>query len=486
MIKKILLTILALVILLVVVLVVKTLSFKAPEYAAPFEQVSINANPQELAGAIPFETISHKAGMIDHAAFEGLQAYADSLFPLTDSLLTRTTLNKHAQIYYWKGKNPALKPIIITAHLDVVPVEFASKNEWEVGPFSGEIKDNFIYGRGTLDDKGSFISILSAVNTLLSEGFTPERDIYLCFGHDEEVGGDLGAKAIVPYLKNKGVEAEFVLDEGGILTQDVVPGITKQVALIGTSEKGYMSIDLNVNVEGGHSSMPVKETAITKLVNALQRLEDNPMPNRFCDPLEGFIQSVGPNLPFTQKLAFANKWLLSPLIFSVYEKSGSGAALVHTTQAITILRAGIKDNVIPSKALAIINYRLLPGDEPDEILARAKRIVNDTMVKITIHEAFSSPASPVSDYKHANFTYLQRSINSVFPDALVSPYLVLGATDGRYYYALTDRVYRFMPILMHPQDIPRLHGINERISVEDYQKAVKFYYSLLSNLSKLN
>ncbi len=486
MIKKILLTFLALVVLLVVFLLIKTITFKTPAYATPFKEVSIKANPQELAGAIPFETISHKAGMIDDAAFEGLQAYADSIFPLTDSLLTRTTLNTHAQIYYWKGKNAQLKPVILTAHLDVVPVEFASKNEWEVAPFSGEIKDDFIYGRGTLDDKGSFISILSAVNTLLAEGFAPERDIYLCFGHDEEVGGDLGAKAIVPYLKKRGIEAQFVLDEGGILTQDVVPGITTPLALIGTSEKGYMSIDLNVNVEGGHSSMPAKETAITKLVAALQRLENNPMPNRFCEPLEGFIQSVGPNLPFTQKLAFANKWLLSPLIFSVYEKSGSGAALVHTTQAITILRAGIKDNVIPSKALATVNYRLLPGDNPKEILARAKRIVQDTAVRITLHENFSSAASPVSDYKHADFTYLQRSINAVFPDALVSPYLVLGATDGRYYYELTDRVYRFMPILMHPQDIPRLHGINERISVEDYQNAVKFYYTLLSNLNELN
>jgi carboxypeptidase PM20D1 len=485
MLKKTVFLFLLIVGVLIGILTYNYLRFSSPKYAEGFKHIDTQAQPEILAGALKFETISQKAGMIDHDTFDQLQAYVDSVFPLLDSLLTRYTLNQHAQIYHWKGLNKDAKPIIISAHTDVVPVEYATRKQWLAEPFEGAIKDGFIYGRGTLDDKGSYISILNAVHNLLEARFQPNCDVYLCFGHDEEVGGELGAKAMVAFLKAKNVKASFALDEGGILTQGLVPGLEQPVALIGTSEKGYVSLDLSVQMTGGHSSMPAKSSAVNSLLQALNKLDEHPLPPRFSEPLKGFAEHVGPELPFAQRLAFSNQWLFKNLIFSTYDKKPTSAALIRTTQAITIVRAGIKDNVIPARASATINFRLLPGDEPDKIMDRVRGLVDDSLISIKIHDDFSTPASPVSSAEAPPFVYLQRCISTIFPEALVSPYLVLGATDGRYYYEVADQVYRFMPILFKSDDVSRLHGVNERLSVDGYKDAVNFYATLFRNLNAL-
>ncbi len=483
--KKFVFGLLVLLIVLFAIVGVNYLRFKAPQYAPPFETPSLQVNPENLAKAIQFQTIAHKAEMLDANAFSGLQKHLRTAFPLVDSLLPQKRINHYSLIYYWKGRTNA-PPIVLAAHMDVVPVEYASREEWDVTPFSGTITDTHIYGRGTLDDKSSLIGVIHAVELLLQQGFVPQQDVYLCFGHDEEIGGKSGAAEIVNYLKSQGVRPQFVLDEGGILSDGIVPGIKQKVALIGVSEKGYMSIDLNVRIEGGHSSMPAQKTANGTLIAALNTLEENPLPSRISAPLEGFISQIGPNLPFAQKLAFSNPWLFKSLIFDAYQQSPSSAALVQTTQATTLLHAGIKDNVIPGRASATVNYRLLPGDTPEDILKRAETLIADSTVHLSIHDNFVEAPSPVSPFECNEFTYLQRCINTVYPDALVSPYLVLGATDGRYYYAITDKVYRFLPISMTPEDIPRLHGINERVSLKDFEGCVGFYYTLLKHLDSLN
>ncbi len=485
MLKKILFLGLIILAGLLLILAFNYLRFAAPEQASPFATEHLYTAPEALSGALMFETISHKKEMLDVDAFKGMKAYLDSVFPLVDSLLSLKAINTHSLLYHWPGKAQDREAVVLMAHMDVVPVEYATRGEWVEPPFSGNLRDGYIYGRGALDDKGSYVSILNAVHLLLEKGHQPESDVYLCFGHDEEIGGDEGAAEVVAYLKKQGIRARLVLDEGGLLTQNIVPGISRPVALVGISEKGYVSLDFTVNIEGGHSSMPAQKTAVSTLNEAIQKLEENPLPSRLSAPLKGFIEHVGPHLPFTQKLAFSNPWLFKPLIFNVYEQNPSSAALVKTTQVTTILQAGIKDNVVPSRAWATVNYRLLPGDTPEEIMARARELINDTLVRIEIHDDFRIPASPVSDYRDPRFTYLQRCINTVFPEALVSPYLVLGATDGRHFYEISDHVYRFLPIRMLPEDIPRLHGVNERISLEDYNASVQFYHTFLKNLEQL-
>lgn len=470
-----------LLLVLIAIIVFNTLRFSNNIDLPQVEKVSAKANPQVLSHSLSFQTISHKAEMIDSSAFRSFHKFLDSVFPLVNSSLSKELVNNYSLIYTLEGSNKELKPLIVMAHQDVVPADYSTLNEWDHPPFSGIITEEYIYGRGALDDKGSMIAILDALENLLQKGYQPKRSIIFCFGHDEEIGGNDGAKSIVNVLKGRNVKAHMVLDEGGNMLIGIVPGIESPVALIGTSEKGYLSVELSANISGGHSSMPEQKTAVNSIAAAVYKIEQNPMPNRLSEPLEGFIECIGPELPFVQKMAFANTWLFKPIIYNVYEQSASGSALIHTTQTTTILQAGIKDNVIPKRAKAVLNMRLLPGDEPEDILHRMEEIIADTAVKIKVYEEHAVSASPVSDYKSDQFKLLSGTIKSVYPEALVSPYLVLAATDARFFYEISDHVFRFSPISLEKDDLARLHGINERVSLEDYEKSVEFYATLFQS-----
>ncbi len=480
--KKILRLLLLAIVVLVAIVLFNTFTFKSKQVESTRTAVEVPTDISLLSQAISFQTISHKKGMIDDSAFVGFHNFLQSSFPLVHSMLAKETVNDYSIIYTWQGTDKSLEPLVLAGHMDVVPVEYSSQNEWEAKPFSGDVIDGHIYGRGTIDDKGSMIAIFQAVEQLLKKGFSPTRTILLCFGHDEEIGGETGGKVMADILAKRGIKAWMVLDEGGTLATGIVPGIDQTVALIGTSEKGYVSLEISADMPGGHSSMPEKSNALEAVNAAVYTLKSNPLPNRLTNPMEGFIAHVGPHLPFTQKMAFANTWLFKPLIFSVYEKSASGAALIHTTQTATVFNSGIKDNVVPNRAKAIVNYRLLPGDEPEGILKRAKEIIEDTNIRVVIYDSFGVPASPVSSYENEQFEYLSSVIRAVNTDVLVTPYLVLGATDGRYYYSISENVYRFSPIPLQSDDLKRIHGINERISLQGFQKSVSFYATFISNM----
>ncbi len=471
--------VLGLLVVVIIIVLYKTLTFRSKSYPLVRHKTNFEVDPNVLKKAIQFETISHKPEMIDDSAFTGLHRHIESSFSLVDSLLEKEKINQYSLLYTWQGTDKSKQPLVLMAHMDVVPAEYATLNEWDYPPFSGAIEEGYIYGRGTIDDKGCLMAILHAAELLLEEGYKPERTIIFSFGHDEEIGGEYGAETIAKKLEERGAKASMVLDEGGVLSYGIVPGLERPVALVGTSEKGYMSLELSVNIAGGHSSMPAPQTAISALNKALYRLNDKPMPNRISPPLQGFVNHVGPELPFLQKMAFANTWLFKPLIFSVYRQTASGAALIHTTQVPTIFQSGVKDNVIPQRAKAVVNYRLLPGDEPDEIISRALKIIDDTLVKVRVLNDLSIPASPVSDYRSEEFKKLSGIIRVIDSNVIVSPYLVIGATDGRFFYNISDKVYRFSPIPFYEEDLPRIHGINERISVEAFKKSVNFYATLM-------
>lgn len=480
--KKILLSLLAMLALLAAVVLFNTLTFKPRSLNYTMPLVEVDADISVLSEAITYPTISHKKGMIDDSAYEGFHQFLKARFPLIHTNLNKELINDYSVIFTWAGTDISLKPLVLAGHIDVVPVEYSSLEDWDVEPFSGKVQGNYLYGRGTIDDKGSVMAILIAVEQLLKKGFKPQRSIILCFGHDEEIGGEAGAAVMAQQLQKRGVEAWMVLDEGGTLATGIVPGIEQTVALIGTSEKGYVSLEISADMIGGHSSMPEKNNALEAVNAAVYHLKQSPMPNILTDPIKGFIAHVGPHLPFTQKMAFANTWLFKPIIFSVYEKSPSGAALVHTTQTATVFNSGIKDNIVPKRAKAVVNYRLLPGDEPQAILERAVKVIDDTNIRVVIHEGFAESASPVSPFDNEQFEMLAASIKAVNPDVLISPYLVLGATDGRYYYTISPNVYRFSPVPLQQEDLQRIHGVNERISVEGFQKSVSFYATLISGI----
>ena len=480
--KRVLIYLAGLLVLLILFLLFRTLGFKAVQYDPLPARVTTDAHPELLAQAMKFETISHKPEMMDHAAFEGLHRLLESGFPLVDSLLHKEVIADYSLLYHWQGAEAELPPVILMAHMDVVPVEYSTRDQWHHPAFGGAITDQFIYGRGALDDKGSLIAIMDAVENLLSAGFKPKRSIYLCFGHDEEIGGVNGAVNIKEHLVQKGIKAWFVLDEGGTLASGIVPGISDTVALIGTSEKGYVSLELSASIAGGHSSMPESTNSLAAVNRALYKLGDEPLPYRFSPPLKGFVNHVGPHMTGIKKMAFANTWLFKKLIYGAYSESAAGEALIHTTQVATIFNAGVKDNVVPYRAQAVVNYRLLPGDTPDYILERAKDIVDDTLIKIRIHQDLAIPASPVSEINCDQFRNIAGAVRSTNQGAIISPYLVLGATDGRHFYDISNHVYRFSPIPIAKDDLARFHGVNERVSLEAYQQAVDFYATLLNSL----
>jgi carboxypeptidase PM20D1 len=366
--------------------------------------------------------------------------------------------------------------------MDVVPVEPGTESAWTHPPFAGDLADGFIWGRGALDDKSGVLALLEAAELLLNQGFQPRQTVYLAFGHDEEIGGTSGAVRIAATLKSRSVRLEYVLDEGLAVTEGIVPGLKPPAALIGIAEKGFASIELEATAAGGHSSMPPPSTAVGIVAAAVHRLEAHQMPASLDGPAALLFDSLGPDMPFLTRLAIANRWLLEGMIIGKLTGSEATNALVRTTTAATIIEGGVKDNVLPAHARAVVNFRIKPGDSIEGVLAHVKAMVADSRVTIRLLDPEGArDASPVSSTTSEGFIAISQTIRQVFPGTLVAPSLVLGATDSRNYEQLATDVYRFLPYTIGPDDTSRIHGTNERISIESYRNCVRFYTQLLKN-----
>jgi carboxypeptidase PM20D1 len=366
------------------------------------------------------------------------------------------------------------------AHLDVVPVETGTEDQWTHPPFSGEIADGFIWGRGSMDIKEGVVGILEAVELLLKEGFQPRRTVYLAFGHDEEIGGSEGARVIADELKRRISSLEYVLDEGGSITEGIVPGMESPVALVGIAEKGYVSLELSVESEGGHSSMPPPETAIGILSAALIALERHQMPASFSGVINRLFAHIGPEMNFVRKLVFANTWLFSPFIVHKLAQSPYTNAMIRTTTAPTIVQGGTKENILPKKATCVVNFRILPGDTVASVTDHVKTVIDDPRITIRPLKQSWNP-SMVSDDAGECFQTLHKTINQIFPDVMVAPFLVTGATDSRHYVGISKNIFKFVPFMASREDLKRVHGTDERISIEDYEQCIRFYVQFIRN-----
>jgi carboxypeptidase PM20D1 len=446
-------------------------------------EVAITGRAAErLAGSVRIPTISHAdPAAFDAGAFRALHAYLQTEFPLVHARLRRETVATHSLLYTWPGSDPSLKPILLAGHLDVVPVEADTEAKWQEAPFSGRIAGGFIWGRGVIDNKSAVLGTMEAIEMLLGAGFRPARTVYLAYGHDEEVGGTRGAREIAALLKRRGVELEMVLDEGGVIGDGVLPGVPAPTALVGIAEKGFLSVELTTRAAGGHSSLPPRQSAIGVLSAAVARLEANPMPARLEDPTRQLFERVGPEFPFAQRAVFANLWATRPLVMRKLEGSPTTSAMVRTTTAVTIFQAGTKENVLPSRARAVVNFRILPGDSVAGVLAHVRRVVDDPRVEVRPAAGFSAEPSAVSSTDSESFRTLERTIRSVAPDAVVAPYQVVVVTDARYYDEMSTSVFRFLPLRLAPRDLERMHGTDERLAVRDYENAIRFYRQLVVN-----
>lgn len=481
--KKILALLGLAIVVLVAVVLFRTFTFESKQVTVEaVELPTVNDDVVEhLSAAVQIPTISYDdVSQVDLNTFTQLHALMDSLFPLVDSLLTKEQVNEHSLLYTWKGKNADLAPVVLMGHMDVVPVD--DPDAWEQDPFGGDVVDGFIWGRGTLDDKLSVLGLLEAAEALLEQGFQPERTILFAFGHDEEISGHKGAESIAKLMEERGIKAQFTLDEGMVITKGLVPGVERPVALIGLAEKGYVSLDLTVNIEGGHSSMPGKENSIAAMSAAIDKLHKNPFPAQISEPLAKFLEYTGPEMTFVNKMAIANLWLLEGVFVGIMEGSSSGNATLRTTTSPTLFHSGIKENLVPAEAVATVNFRILPGQSIEDVVVYVEKVIDNKDIKVSVRGS-ANPATPVSSVDSDAFKTIQTTIGQVFPNAAIAPNLVLGATDSRYYTGVSEDVYRFMPAPLTGEDLSRIHGSNERIAVEDYKNLIVFYQQLMKNIN---
>lgn len=472
--------------ILLLVMAANTLMFTQPEINLPdpldASPVDAQAVSERLSQGIQFATISHMdETQVERAAFTGFHQFLKDSFPLVHDQLSLEMVGELSLLYRWKGSEAGLKPILFMSHQDVVPVDSETRDRWVHAPFSGAIEEGIIWGRGAVDIKSGVLGIMEAVENLIDKGFTPKRDIYLAFGHDEEIGGNNGAAKISEHLKARGLDFQFILDEGGSIVDDgIIPGMQTPVALVGIAEKGYVSLELKAKAVGGHSSMPPKHTALGVIAKAIVDIEDHPFPANMAYSRHLF-NTIGPAMGGLEKAIFANMWLTEPLVERILSGTKTTNAAVRTTTAVTMAKGSSKDNILPSEATAVVNFRIMPGESGQSVKTYIENVVANDDIEITILGGFSGEPSSVSKSDNASFAMLKDAIYRVTQDEslIVAPYLVTGGTDAKHYSGLSDSIYRFAFNRFTPETLERMHGINEQINVDDYVDLVKFFRELI-------
>ncbi|XP_053943326.1 N-fatty-acyl-amino acid synthase/hydrolase PM20D1 [Cuculus canorus] len=437
---------------------------------------------EALRGAIKIPTISISPEDLNTTAMAEFGNYIQEVFPavFSSKFIQHEIVGKYSHLFTVQGSDPEMMPYMLLAHMDVVP---APPEGWDFPPFSAAEHEGFIYGRGTLDNKNSAIGILQALEFLLRRNYRPRRSFYVGIGHDEEVSGQKGAMRIAALLEARGVKLSFLLDEGSAILDGIIAGVNKPVAVIAITEKGSMTLNFTVEKEPGHSSFPPKETSIGILAAAMSRLEQNPLRNLFgSGPELMTMEHLASEFSFPLNLVMSNLWLFSPIVSRVLAWKPSTNALIRTTTAVTMFNAGIKVNVVPSFAKATVNFRIHSAETAAEVLEMVRNTIADDRVKIDVVEAFDPlPVSPWDDQIFGVHIF-QRTILDTFPNVdSVVPGTCIGNTDSRHFTNVTNAIYRFNPLLLKSDDLPRIHGLNERISVENYEKQVEFLFQLIKN-----
>ncbi|GJL95077.1 MAG: peptidase M20 [Hyphococcus sp.] len=468
--------------LLFVILITRTLMLGggSEDYTARTQYDGHNGQEiaQRLGQSIQYETISWgDEREPDAEAFQGFAEFLKNAYPNAHRLLQRETVNDHSLLYRWPGSDSSLKPVGFIAHIDVVPIETGTEDQWTYAPFSGRVEGGAVWGRGALDNKGQIITIMEAVEKLAAENFQPTRDIYLMFGHDEEVGGPNGAAAISDLLKSRGVTFEWTLDEGSGLVSGVIPGVSKPVALIATAEKGSTTLRLTATAPGGHSSTPLPDTAVSLVSRAIVNISDNPHPLKIDKNTVSFIHAIAPELPFMQRMVMANLWLTGPFVKSQLEKDRVTAASLHTTTAPTIINGGTKLNILPQQASAIVNYRIHPRDSVEDVRKRAEQSINDP--NITIETIGATEPSPRATTKSEGYRAIAQVTGEIFGPIPTAPFLTLQGTDTKHYTGIANANYRFTPFIYESDDLKRIHGTDEYAKIENLARAAAWYEALI-------
>lgn len=434
---------------------------------------------ERLGSALRFPTISHdERNKRVRAPFADFGDFLEEQFPRVHRDLDWSTFG-HSRLYCWEGQSEQVGALLL-AHQDVVPVDNA--DAWTHPPFAGVVDDEFIWGRGAIDDKSRVLAILEAIEDLLRRGFQPRTTLYFAFGHDEEVGGNEGAVVMAQYLASQKVKADFVLDEGGIIATGVVDGIEAPVASIMLGEKGFVTVRLDTSDPGGHSSMPPKVTAVGRIAEAISRIQNNPLPLRITPPVLDMVRRMSPHMPGPMRAVLSSAERLPKPIARILSLKPTTAALVRTTFAPTVIRGGVKENVLPQSAEAFINVRILAGDTIDSVVEHCRKVIDDPEVVVSVAPGFSAEPSATTASDSPHFETIAEVVREIVPGALITSGLVPGATDSRHYSAVAAARFNFTPILLDRADLDRIHGTDERISLANYKRIIDFNVRLLQQL----
>jgi carboxypeptidase PM20D1 len=488
-------------VILVAVLAFNTLRF--PSRQIDVEPVAVSELPEQpildrFAESLTIKTISYPTpARIDSEAFDRFKQFLEASFPLVHENLLRMTgidfgdERNQSLLFKWQGvgdggqgaADSAANPILLMGHYDVVPIETASIDDWTEGPFSGKVDDQYVWGRGAIDNKAAAVGMLEAVERLIAAGFQPSRTIYLSLGHDEEVGGTRGNRPIAQWMQRENIRLDYVLDEGGGIFNDF-SGLDGPAAFIGIAEKGFVTLELTAKVEeAGHSSMPppLPQTAIGILGEALERLHRSPHQADLGGGMGMTLEYLGSEMSWMQRVAIANRWLFDPLLIRQLDNTPLGNAALRTTIAPTIVQGGVKDNVLPTQATMTLNLRILPGDSVESAVNHVKEVISDLSIDVDATEMQRPPSKRLSSTDCDAFEQLHRSIRQIYPNVVVAPFVVVAGTDASHYEELASETYRFVPWRLGKEDLKRIHGIDERLARDDYLDLVRFYEQLIRN-----
>ena len=402
----------------------------------------------------------------------------ETRYPRVFDVLDARRVAGHSLLLEWPGSEPASKPIMLLTHLDVVPVESATVADWTYPPYAGQLAAGQVWGRGAIDNKSSIVSIMHAIRHLIALDFQPRRTVYIGVSHDEEVGGAMGARGISNVLRDAGTELEFTLNEGLAVTDGLIKGVESPVAMIGLAERGYFSVRLTARATGGHSSIGGEDNAINRVAEALHRLAQQPMDAVLTAPTLDMLTTLAPSMGTLGRFVLSRPDLFGALIKRQLLGSVETRSLVQTSITPTMLNAGVKENVVARVATAVVNVRPIPGNSVEACIEHIQRVTEGLGISATII-AEATGASPVSRSDVAAYRAVESAIGAIFPDALIAPGLAVAATESRFYSDLTQANFRFMPYRLDKSNVRSIHGVDERMDIDNLHEMVKFFVTLL-------